>query len=65
MILKVKKYITQTLILSLKKKIWAILDGGKLIGVRMRHGEIEYIDGGVLYALYIAPFLKHCLTSNK
>ena len=57
MVLKIKKYITQTLIDFISKK-WTNLQHKNLVREVMGHGKNDYGDGGIFYAMFIPSKVK-------
>ena len=46
-------------------KHWEKLDKAGLVGKNLLQGKNDYKDGGIFYALFLAPKLKYCLTKSK
>ena len=49
----------------LRIKHWDKLDKAGLVGKNLLQGKNDYKDGGLWYALFLAPKRKYCLTINK
>ena len=58
-------YYTDTDSLYIENKHWDKLDKAGLVGKNLLQGENDYKDGGIFYALFLAPKMKYCLTLNK
>ena len=56
---------TDTDSLYIENKHWDKLNKANLIGKNLLQGKKDYKDGGNFYGLFLAPKLKHCLTTNK
>ena len=41
------------------------LDRAGLVGKELLQGKNDYKDGGIFYALFLAPKIKYCLIINK
>ena len=48
--------------LYIENKHWDKLDKAGLVGKNLLQGKNDYKDGGIFYALFLAPKIKHCLT---
>ena len=46
-------------------KHWDKLDKAGLVGKSLLQGKNDYKDGGIWYALFLAPKIKYCLITNK
>ena len=55
-------YYTDTVSLYNENKRWEELDRDGLVGKNLLQGKNDYKDGGLLYGLFLAPKIKHCLT---
>ena len=49
----------------IEKKYWDVLDKANLVGKDLCQGKNDYKTGGILYALFLAPKIKYCLTINE
>ena len=58
-------YYTDTDSLYSESKHWDKLDKTGLVGKNLLQGKNDYKDGGVWYALFLAPKMKYCLIINK
>ena len=58
-------YYTDTDSLYIENKHWDKLDRAGLVGKGLLQGKNDYKDGGIFYALFLAPKIKYCLTINK
>ena len=58
-------YYTDTDILYIENKLWDKLHEAGLVGKVLLQAENDYRDGGIFYALFLAPKMKYCLTINK
>ena len=58
-------YYTDTDSLYIENKHWDKLDKAGLVGKNLLQGKNNYKDGGIWYALFLAPKKKYCLTINK
>ena len=56
---------TDTDSLYIENKHWDKLDEAGLVGNNLPQGKNDYEDGGIVYGLFLAPKMKHCLTINK
>ena len=56
---------TDTDSLYIKNKHWDKLDTAGLVGKILLQGKNDYGDGGIFYALFLAPKIKYCLTIKK
>ena len=58
-------YYTDTDSLYIENKHWDKLKGGGLVGKNLLQVKNDYKDGGIFYALFLAPKIKYCLTINE
>ena len=58
-------YYTDTDSLYIENKHWDKFEKAGLVGKNMLQGKNDYKDGGIFYALFLAPKIKYCLTINK
>ena len=58
-------YYTDTDSLYIENKHWNKLIEKNLVGKNLLQGKNDYGDGGIFYALFLAPKIKYCLTINK
>ena len=58
-------YYTDTDSLYIESKHWEKLDKAGLVGKNLLQGNDDYKDGGIWYALFLAPKIKYCLITNK
>ena len=58
-------YYTDTDSLYIENKHWDKLKNLELVGKNLLQGKNDYGDGGILYALFLAPKIKYCLIINK
>ena len=58
-------YYTDTDSLYIESKHWDKLDKAGLVGKNLLQGKNDYKDGGIWYALFLAPKQKYCLIINK
>ena len=58
-------YYTDTDSLYIENTHWDKLDKAGLVGKNLLQGKNDYKDGGIWYALFLAPKIKYCLTINK
>ena len=58
-------YYTDTDSLYIENKHWDKLDKAGLVRKNLLQGKNDYKDGGIFYALFLAPKIKYCLTINK
>ena len=58
-------YYRDTDSLYIENKHWDKLDKAGLVGKNILQGKNDYKDGGIWYALSLAPKRKFCLTINK
>ena len=58
-------YYTDTDSLYIENKHWDNLKNLGLVGKNLLQGKNDYGDGGILYALFLAPKIKYCLIINK
>ena len=58
-------YYTDTDSLYIENKHWDKLDKAGLVGKGLLQGKNDYKDGGIFYALFLAPKIKYCSTINK
>ena len=58
-------YYTDTDSLYIESKHWDNLDKAGLVGSNLLQGKNEYGNGGIWYALFLAPKIKYCLIINK
>ena len=58
-------YYTDTDSLYIENKHWDKLKNLGLVGKNLLQGKNDYGDGGILYALFLAPKIKYCLIINK
>ena len=58
-------YYTDCDSLYIENKPWDKLDKVGLVGKNLLQGINDYKDGGIFYALFLAPKIKYCLTINK
>ena len=58
-------YYTDIDSLYIKNKHWDKLDKTGLVGKNFLQGKNDYKDGGIFYALFLAPKIKYCWTINK
>ena len=56
---------TDTDSLYIESKHWEKLDKAGLVGKNLLQGKNDYKDGGIWYALFLAPKIKYCLIINK
>ena len=50
--------------LYIENKNWEVLDKANLVGESLCQGKIDNKTGGILYGLFLAPKIKHCLTTD-
>ena len=55
-------YYTDCDSLYIENKHWDKLDKVELVGKNLLQGKNDYKDGGIFYALFLAPKIKYCLT---
>ena len=60
-----EKYYTDTDSLDIESKHWEKLNNAGLVGKKLLQGKNVYKDGGIFYALFLAPKMKYCLIINK
>ena len=58
-------YFTETDSLYFESKYWDNLNKAGLVGKNLLRGKNDYGDGGIFYALFLAPKIKYCLIINK
>ena len=58
-------YYTDTDSLYIENKHWDKLRNDGLVGKNLLQGKNDYGDGGIFYALFLAPKIKYCLIINK
>ena len=58
-------YYTDTDSSYIESKHWDKLDKGGLVGRNLLQVKNDYEDGGIFYALFLAPKIKNCLIFNK
>ena len=58
-------YCTDTDSLYIENKHWDKLKNDGLVGKNLLQGKNDYGDGGIFYALFLAPKIKYCLIINK
>ena len=58
-------YYTDTDSLYIENKHWNKLKEKTLIGKNLAQGKNDYGNGGIFYALFLAPKIKYCLTINE
>ena len=58
-------YYTDTDSLYIENKHWDKLEKAGLVGKNLLQGKNDYKDGGIWYALFVAPKIKYCLTVNR
>ena len=58
-------YYTDCGSLYLESKHWDKLDKAGLVGKNLLQGKNDYKDGGLFYALFLAPKIKYCSIINK
>ena len=58
-------YYTDTESLYIENKHWDKLDKAGLVGKNRLQGKHDYKEGGIWYALFLAPKIKYCLTIKK
>ena len=58
-------YYTDTDSLYIENKHWDKLEKAGLVGKNLLQGKNDYKDGGIWYALFLAPKIKYCLTVNR
>ena len=58
-------YYTDTDSLYIENKHWNKLESIGLVGKNLLQGKNDYGDGGIFYALFLAPKKKYCLIINK
>ena len=58
-------FYTDTDSLYIENKHWEKFDKAGLDGRNRFQGKNDYKDGGIGYALFLAPKIKYCLTINK
>ena len=58
-------YYTDTDSLYIENKHWDKIDKAGLVGKGLLQSKNDYKDGGIFYALFLAPKIKYCLTINK
>ena len=58
-------FYTDTDSLYIESKHWEKLDKAGLVGKNLLQGKNDYKDGGIWYALFLAPKIKCCITINK
>ena len=58
-------YYTDCDSLYIENRHWNKLDHAGLVGKNLLQGKNDYKDGGIFYALFLAPKIKYCLIINK
>ena len=58
-------FYTGTDAIYIESKHWDKLDRAGLVGKILLQGKNDYKDGGIVYALFLAPKIKYCVTINK
>ena len=58
-------YYTNCDSLYIENKHWEKLKKKHLVGKNLLQGKNDYGGGGIIYALFLAPKIKYCLTINK
>ena len=58
-------YYTDTDSLYIESKHWDKLKEQNFVGKNLLQGKNDYGDGGIIYALFLAPKIKYCLIINK
>ena len=58
-------YYTDTDSLYIANKHWDKLKEKNFVGKNLLQGENDYGDGGIFYALFLAPKIKYCFTIIK
>ena len=58
-------YYIDTDSLYIENKHWDKLDREGLAGKNLLQGKNDYKDGGIFYALFLAPKIKYCLIINN
>ena len=58
-------YYTDTDSLYFESKHWEKPDKAGLVGKNLLQGKNDYKDGGIWYALFLAPKIKYCLIIKK
>ena len=58
-------YYTDTDSLYIENKHWNKFESVGLVGKNLLQGKNDYKDGGIFYALFLAPKTKYCLIINK
>ena len=58
-------YYTDTDSLYIESRHWEKLNNAGLVGKNLLQGKNDYIDGGIFYALFLAPKIKYCLIIIK
>ena len=58
-------YYTDCDSLYIENRHWNKLDQAGLVGKNLLQGKNNYKDGGIFYALFLAPKIKYCLIINK
>ena len=58
-------YYTDTDSLYIESKHWKKLDNAGLVGKNLLQSKNDYRDGGIFYALFLAPKIKYCLIIIK
>ena len=51
--------------LYIEKNCWDVLDKAGLVDEDLSQGKTDYISGGILYLLFLAPKIKYCLTIDQ
>ena len=64
MVQKMRLFITQTLI-QFRKRTYMVKLGTKKSMLRIRPNKKRLRGGGMFYAVFLAPKVKNCTTSNK
>ena len=58
-------YYTDTDSLYVESKHWDELNNAGFVGKSLLQGKNDYKDGGIFYALFLAPKIKYCLIIIK
>ena len=58
-------YFEDTDSMFIENKHWDKLDKAGLVGKNLLQGKNDYKDGGIWFALFLAPKVKYCLTITK
>ena len=58
-------YYTDSDSLYIENKHWEKIDKAGLVGKSLLEGKIDYKDGCIFYALFLAPKIKYCLTTKN